>query len=299
MRSSKLLALAVVCTAVSGLGCDRVTELKNRVLGSGAADTGADAAVEALRAAHESGQCGQALQQAAALLADRPDSVDALYYQGRCLLERAAAPEDKSGPLDPDEEAAIAAFQRAFSLNPRHAPSSMGLGDLYRRRVSGATANDPESPYALALAAYERAVAIDPGLPEAQSQLGSFLADMGDLEGAERAYRGAAEAAATVPEIAPDYYVAYGRFLAGPADRLDEAVDQFELARMFRQDDPAIQTELAVAQSRIGLRHFERQEFLLAQTALEEAVGMFPDPSTAEAQPAVETLERLRSMRRR
>lgn len=299
MSPSKLLTLIVAWTAFSGLGCDRVSDLKNRVFGSGAADVGGDAAVEAMREAHASGQCAQVLQQAAALLAERADSVDALYYQGRCLLDRAGEPDDSTGPLGADEEAALTAFQRAMSLNPRHAPSSIGVGDLYRRRVRGVTPDDPESAYALARAAYERAVAIDPGLPEAHSRLGEFLTATGDLEGADQAYRSAAEAAATVPELAPDYYLAYGRFLAGPADRLDEAVDQFELARMFRQDDPSIQKELALAQARIGLRHFERQEFLLAQTALEEAVGMFPDTSIPEARPAVETLERLRSMRRR
>ena len=31
MSSSKLLTLTVACTVVSGLGCDRVSDLKNRV----------------------------------------------------------------------------------------------------------------------------------------------------------------------------------------------------------------------------------------------------------------------------
>ena len=144
----------------------------------------------------------------------------------------------------------------------------------------------PTTPYVLALAAYQQAVTIDPTLPEAQHRFGLFLERTGQLDEAEQAYRAAADAAALVPETAPDYYVAYGKFLAGAADRQDEALDQFELAQMFRQDDLSIQQEMAIVHARIGLRHFEKQEYMLAQSELEDAVGMFPDPNIPEAQKA-------------
>jgi len=126
-----------------------------------------------------------------------------------------------------------------------------------------------------------------------------FLERTGQLAEAEQAYRAAADAAAVVPETAPDHYLAYGKFLAGPADRLDEALDQFELAQMFRQDDLSIQQEMAMVHARIGLRHFEKQEYMLAQSELEDAVGMFPDPNIPEAQKATDALNQLRSIRRR
>ncbi len=151
----------------------------------------------------------------------------------------------------------------------------------------------------IALTAYRQAVTIDPTLPEAQHRFGLFLERTGQLDEAEQAHRAAAAAAAAVPETAPDYYVAYGKFLAGPADRLDEALDQFELAQMFRQDDLSIQQEMATVHARIGLRHFEKQEYMLAQSELEAAVGMFPDPNIPEAQKATEALNQLRSIRRR
>jgi hypothetical protein len=68
---------------------------------------------------------------------------------------------------------------------------------------------------------------------------------------------------------------------------------------MFRQDDLSIQQEMAIVHARIGIRHFEKQEYMLAQSALETAEGMFPDPNIPEAQKATETLNQLRSIRRR
>ena len=119
-----------------------------------------------------------------------------------------------------------------------------------------------------------------------------------ELERAEQALKAGVEAAATVPEIAPAYYLGYGRFLAGPADRQDEALDQFELAQMFRVDDQSIQQEMAMVHTRIGLRHLKKQEYMLAEGALTKAVNMFPDQSVPEAQEASEALAQLHAIRR-
>ena len=147
--------------------------------------------------------------------------------------------------------------------------------------------------------AYEQAVSIDPKHPQAQLRYGEFLIRTGELERAEQALKAAVEAAATVPEIAPDYYLAYGRFLAGPADRQDEALDQFELARMFRADDLSIQQEMAMVHARVGLRHLQKQEYMLAEDALTKAWNIFPDQSIQEAQETSEALAQLRTIRRR
>lgn len=303
MRSLKPLLLAVLCCCLGGLACDRVTELKDKLLGSSTSGNDVNPELEAIRAMYESGDYDGALQRIDTATTADPSLAEAFYYRGMCYLAKAGEP-DLDAPLSPEEVSSLEAFRRALSINPRHALSNMGVGDLYARRVParprrGNAAEDPEDPYVLARAAYEQAVTIDPALPEAQHRFGLFLERMGDLERAELAYKAAADAAAVVPETAPDYYVAYGKFLAGPADRLDEALDQFELAQMFRQDDLSIQQEMAMVHARIGIRHYDKQEYMLAQTELETAVGMFPDPNIPEAQKATETLNQLRSIRRR
>lgn len=302
MPSMKPFLLASLCCFLVGLSCDRVNELKDSLLGSSSAEGETNAELEAIRSLYESGDCDAALQKIAEVTQEDPNLAEAYYYRGLCHLAMAGEPEPDA-PLTPEEETSLEAFRRALSVNPRHAPSHIGIGDLYSRRVPArrvqGAPEDPEAPYNLALAAYERAVTIDPKLPEAQYRYARFLERTGQLEAAEQAYRAAAEAAAVVPETAPDYRMAYGRFLAGPADRLDEALEQFELAQMFRPDDQTIQQEMAIVHARIGQRHFDKQEYMLAQSALEKAEAMFPDSSIPEAQKAAETLEALRSIRRR
>jgi tetratricopeptide (TPR) repeat protein len=301
MRVASVSCVVVFCCALTNLGCDRVQALKDQLLGSKTPEDQGNPALETIENLYEAGQYASALQSIDAALQDDPSLVEAMYYRGLCHLAMAGEPDLKA-PLSQEETDSLAAFQEALAINPRHAPSAIGIGDLYRRRVPARRRRgdeDPESPYSLARAAYEKAVTIDPKLPEAQLHYARFLERVGDLDGAEQAYRKAAEAAATVPEIAPDYYLAYGRFLAGPADRLDEAVDQFELARVFRQDDEAIQQELAIVHSRLGIRHFENEEYMLAEEGLKNADALFPDHSIPEAQKNSETLEKLRSIRRR
>jgi hypothetical protein len=68
---------------------------------------------------------------------------------------------------------------------------------------------------------------------------------------------------------------------------------------VYRADDPAIQQEIAIVYSRLGIRHFEKQEYLLAEEALKKADTLFTDRSSPDAQKTASTLEQLRSIRRR
>jgi tetratricopeptide (TPR) repeat protein len=292
-----------VSLAFATQGCDRIQALKDQLVGAKKTESGADPQLEAIRNLYEGGRYDEALQAAASVIQSNPGSAEAFYYKGLCHLARAGAADPKA-PLSEEESASLEAFDRALSVNPRHAPSAIGIGDLYSRRVPArrrarAANDDPSDPFTLALASYEKAVSIDPKLPEAQRQYGRFLERTGQPDLADAAYRSAVEAAAVVPEIAPDYYLAYGRFLAGPRDQLDAALEQFQLAQVFRQDDPAIQQEIAVVHSRIGLRHLEKQEYLLAEEALKQADAMFTDRSGPDAQKTAQALQQLRSIRRR
>ena len=259
-------------------------------------------AVSSIESLMSAGQLDAALAAADQLTQSSPHVAEGHYWKGRLHLER--VPGEVEADADPtgDEIAAVDAFEQALSVNPRHALSAVGLGDLFSRRVRSSSkpagVDDPESPYALSLAAYEKAVMIDPALPAAQRRLAEFLARTGAGDQAETAYRAAIDAAATIPEIAPDCYMAYGRFLAEGA-RLEEAMDQFELAEMFRQDDATIRMEMAKVQWRIGDAHLRKNELSLAQAALEKADRLFPDKNVEEAQKTAQALQRLQSIRGR
>lgn len=298
-RSYGLLLLGLVLLAA---GCDRIQALKDQLLSSSKPASGESPELQEIRALYDSGQYDQALQKIAVAVQEDPGFAEGFYYKGLCHLAQAGEADPKS-PLSEQEQAALEAFQRALSINPRHALASIGIGDLYARRLPAkrrrGAAEGSEDPYTLALAAYEKAVAIDPKLPEAQQHYARFLERTGQLDLADKAYKASIEAAATVPEIAPDYYQAYGKFLAGPADRLEEALEQFQLALVFRPGDPTLEKELAVVHSTIGIRHLEKQEYMLAEQSLKEAESLFPDKSSPEAQKTAEALRQLRSIRRR
>jgi len=217
-------ALLLLGFCLSTASCDRIQALKDQLTGAPKQEEGGDPQIEAVKNLYESGRYDEALSTVAAVTESNPGSADAFYYKGLCHLARAGEPDLKA-PLSEEEAASLESFERALSINPRHAPSAVGIGDLYGRRVAGrrrskSASEDPQDPYALALAAYENAVGIDPKLPEAQQHYARFLERNGQLDQAEAAYKASVEAAGVVPEIAPDYYLAYGRFLAGPRDRL-------------------------------------------------------------------------------
>ena len=301
-RLKPSLITTLLAVGLCGHGCDRVKELKDSLLGESTAGSDVNPALAEIESLYASGQYDETLRKIDEVASADPSLTEAYYYRGLCYLALAGA-SDVKGPLSPEEEKSLEAFRRALSLNPRHAPSNIGIGDLYVRRMPArlrrSDTDDPEGPFVMARDAYEQAVAIDPKHPQAQLRYGEFLMRTGELERAEQALKAAVEAAATVPELAPDYYLAYGRFLAGPADRQDEALDQFELARMFRADDISIQQEMALVHARVGLRHLEKQEYMLAENALTKAWNMFPDQSAQEAEETSDALAQLRAIRRR
>ncbi|HXV62873.1 MAG TPA: tetratricopeptide repeat protein [Vicinamibacteria bacterium] len=296
----QLAMVAGACLSVPS--CDRIAALKDQFSGTSALE-GQTPQIVAIRELYESGECDEALERIAHVTQADPDLADAFYYKGLCHLTRAAASSASILPLSEEEQASLEAFRRALAVNPRHALASVGIGDVYARHVADRprrqTREDATDPYVLANAAYEKAVSIDPKLPQAQNRYGLFLERTGQLAEAERAYKAAAEAAATVPELAPDHYLAYGRFLAGAGGRLEDALVQYELAHMYREDDPTIRQEMAIVHSRLGLRHLERQEYLLAEESLTKAEAMFADRSAPEARKTTEALAELRTIRRR
>jgi Tfp pilus assembly protein PilF len=301
MRVAKASLFLVL--GLTTLGCDRIQALKDQLTGSPKPDAGASSELEAVKNLYQGARYEEALQAVASVIQSNPGSAEAFYYKGLCHLARAGEPNLKA-PLSEEEASGLEAFERALSINPRHAPSAIGIGDLYSRRVPAKrrakSANeDPQDPYVLAITSYEKAVTIDPKLPEAQLHYAKFLERVGQLDLADGAYKASVEAAAVVPEIAPDYYLAYGRFLSGPRDQLEAALEQFQLAAVFRQDDPRIQQEIAIVHSRLGLRHLEKQEYLLAEESLKKADGLFTDRSSPDAQKTAQALEQLRSIRRR
>jgi len=71
-------------------------------------------------------------------------------------------------------EAAIASYQRAIHLNPRHTLAHNAIGAVLAS----------QEQWEEAIAAYRRALSINPNHPEAWKNLGQALWQQGDYEGA-------------------------------------------------------------------------------------------------------------------
>jgi len=300
MKERALLVALLVAASASGCDFDFIKGLRRETAAPAGGVDDAKAALQKGIEYYESGQIEPARQWFETLVLNNPSSADGFYYLGLCYLASSGS-SSPTTPLSPEEQQSLDAFHRALALNPRHGLAALSIGDLYSRRLPPSTRKMPKDPpeaYTLALDAYQKAIAIDPKLPEAQYRYARFNERVGNLVDAENGYRAAALAAATVPEIAPDYYTYYARFLATQPNRASDAIEQYGLAQMFRQDDKALQREVAVLYARVGQSYFDGKQYLLAEDALKKAYGMFPDKNDPEAQKAEATLQELRAIRR-
>ena len=250
-------------------------ELKDSLLGESTAVSDVNPALAEIENLYASGQYDETLRKIDEVTSADPNLTEAHYYRGMCYLALAGAPDVK-GPLSPEEEKSLEAFRRALSLNPRHTPSNIGIGDLYIRRMPTrlrrSDTDEPEGPFVLARDAYERAVAIDPKHPQAQFRYGEFLVRTGELERAEQALKAAVKAAATVPEIAPTTTWPMGVFSRAPPTARTKLSTNSSSRGCFVPMTSVSNKRSQWCTLQVGLRHLEKQEYMLAEGRAHEGV---------------------------
>lgn len=198
-----------------------------------------------------------------------PEALQA-YWQGQALLER----RDMRGNVD----AAIAAFSRAVTLDPRYALAYAALGEAYWTRWSftrdqtdvdraidaGTSAlrldgDRAEVRYALAITLagsgkraeaieeLQRALALRPNYDDARRQLGRVLEQQGKIEESAAEFRKAIA-------LRPNAWVAYsdmGNMLYRAA-RYDEAIEMFQRVADLRPDSPFGFQQLGTVYHQLG-----------------------------------------------
>ena len=122
-----------------------------------------------------------------------------------------------------------------------------------------------DATFTTALADYRQALALDADRPEGQLRLGVLLADLGDLDGAEKAYRRALE-------IEPGYPPA----LVNLADLLRVAGRDAELDALFA-DLPVDDPEMAVVHHARGLWLIRQKRNDAALSAIGTAARLAPE----------------------
>jgi tetratricopeptide (TPR) repeat protein len=151
-------------------------------------------------------------QQQAELARPRPVNQEAFdaYLQGHYYFER---------DTDKDTEMAAKYFERATQLDPSYALAWVGLSRA--RKWQAVTGLIPrEEGYRLAREAVERALALNPNLAEAHSQMGRIKQQIDfDWTGADASYRRAVELEPGNPET-----VLLAALSVAKLGRLDEAL---------------------------------------------------------------------------
>jgi Flp pilus assembly protein TadD/peroxiredoxin len=152
------------------------------------------------------------------------------------------------------ERAAVVAFERAAEANPG-APTLYRLGTLLAR--GGETLR--------ARAAFERALALQPDLAEANNDLGALLAQSGDLDAAISRFRAALASTPEYPDALNN--LGYALLLTG---RDQEARALYEKALALQPDFPEALNNLGLLFGRAG-------DMDRAERYFRDAMGRRPD----------------------
>jgi len=219
-----------------------------------------------------------------------------LYIKGRYYLNKRL--------IQTIEQAAMY-FQKAIDLDPSYAPAYIGLADCYPL-LSLYGALTPDQAYPRARAAAEKALEIDHGLTKAYNALGVVkLFYEWDWPGAELAFQRAIE----LNPGYPDAHQRYGMFLTAMS-RFDEAATEFEKARELdplslititlsaypyyygRRFDKAVERlrdviqmdeNYSMAHFRLGLTFAQQRDFKNAVKELDRSTQLSGDRDTVAA----------------
>lgn len=161
-------------------------------------------------------------------------------------------------------EQAVREFHRAVQLEPEFADAWAALAELYRQ-MSYMNIGDPEVVYPRALAAADRAVALDPGNGYAIAVRATMRQWMAwEWSGVEEAVEKALRLAPGNPEV---HYQAAGYFtLVG---KFDQALREAKLYRELDILNP-------FAESTVGWVLFNAGRFEEAETVARQALQVFP-----------------------
>ncbi|MCC7274216.1 MAG: tetratricopeptide repeat protein [Alphaproteobacteria bacterium] len=251
-----------------------------------------DPAFAAAVGLHRAGRLGEAASAYRAILAARPDHVDALHHLGIAALQAGAAAD------------AHAALARAAALAPRQAAIQHDLGHA----LAGL------GRLADAAAAWERAARLAPRMADAHANRGGALATLGRVDEAAAAFRAALQADPNhrlaglgladmlLRAGRPDEAVAAAdraRVRLGPLPDLAVVKAQALAARGDRAAGAALLEQTvagapahAGAWGALGLARLEAGDVDGAVAAFERAEAL--DPATAETPFNRATAERLR-----
>lgn len=295
------LALAVVA-----LGCDKLP-LPGRQATSGPAQAATIAmppAVQAGKALMDTGQLDEAL----AKLAELPDDPISLYYQGIIYVRKGLATPLPETGFRPEDKNAAVLLERAIAAKPEFAAAHFTLAGVLlpyteqrhgpgkRRpvRQPSPAPDDPDISPERVARAYQAAVQHDKTSRAPIDALIKYAREMKRPDDADVAYR---ELLLRDKESAAPH-VAYGDFLANEKKERLRAVEQYQLALVWKPDDLTPKDRICGVYVDWAQEHFDKGELASAEARLRDAQRFVTEPTGAQAQRLRELQGKLAALRR-
>jgi hypothetical protein len=261
---------------------------------------------------------------ALARLGDAADP-DAEYLAGRAWMgkaETATLPlATPGGPpaatlMKPEEERALAFFEKAVAARPDFADAHIAIAELLAPHAiasaaaaSAAAAHSaprgkaaPAPPIAApdplvdrVLASYGSAIQSDLSGTQAAESLIAFATRVGRLAEADGAYQELVKRRRE--DAAP--LVRYGDFLAGPAGKPEAALAQYAQALIWKPNDTATKLKMADIHLAAAAAYLRDLQYVAAEARLKDAKRYAVDPASPQAARLAELEGRLREVRGR
>ena len=239
---------------------------------------------------------------------------EALYLLGRAWAgkaESAPVPTPASGSavpaesaLKPEEEQALAFYERATAARPDHAAAHLAIAQLLAAhalvgvaaRGTGARAGERvDTSVDRVLRSFGDAIQADPVGTVAVEDLIRFATAAGRVSAVDGGFQ---ELVRRRRED-PDVLVRYGDFLAGAGGNAEGALARYAQALMWRPDDTATRLKMAEIHLAAASALLAKLQYATAEARLRDARRFATDPASPQGARLRELEGRIRDIRGR
>jgi len=239
---------------------------------------------------------------------------EALYLLGRAWAGKAqTAPVPTPAPgsaapagavLKPEEEQALAFYERATAARPDHAGAHLATARLLAAHAlvgAGARGSDAQAVGGAdtsvdrVLRSFGDAIQADPAGIVAVEEMIRFALAAGRVSAAEGGFQELVRRRREDPAV----LVRYGDFLAGPAGNADGALARYAQALLWRPDDTATRLKMAEIHLAAASALLVKLQYAAAEARLRDARPFVVDPASPQAARLRELEGRIRDIRGR
>jgi tetratricopeptide (TPR) repeat protein len=216
---------------------------------------------------------------------------EALYLLGRAWAGKAqSAPVPTPAPgsaapagslLKPEEEQALAFYERATAARPDHAAAHLATAQLLAPHalVGAAVGGKVDTGVDRVLRSFGDAIQADSAGIVAVEEMIRFAMAAGRVSAADGGFQELVRRRREDPGL----LVRYGDFLAGPAGDADGALARYAQALIWRPDDTATRLKMADIHLAAASALLAKLEYALAEARLRDARRFVVDPASPQA----------------